>query len=59
MKNRMGSWIGFAVLGSVLLCGGCGVDAFREGATDGVRNGLSELVSFFFTGFLTLIPGSG
>lgn len=59
MKNRTGSWIRFVVLGCVLLSGGCGVDAFREGATDGVRDGLSGLVSFFFTGFLSLVQGSG
>ena len=54
MKNRTGSWIGFVVLGCVLLAGGCNVDAFREGATNGVRDGLTELVSFFFTGFLSI-----
>lgn len=54
MKNRTGSWIRFVVLGCVLLSGGCGVDAFREGATGGVRDGLTELVSSFFTGFLSI-----
>ncbi len=59
MKNRTGSLVRFAVLGCALLSGGCGVDAFREGATNGVREGVSELVSFFFTGFLSLLQTGG
>lgn len=59
MKNRTGPWIRIVVLCCALLCGGCGVDAFREGATNGVRDGVSELVSFFFTGFLGLIQAGG
>ena len=59
MKNRMGCWIRFAACGCALLCGGCGIDAFREGATNGVRDGVSELVSFFFTGFLSLLQAGG
>ncbi len=59
MKNRTGSWGRFAVCGFVLLCGGCGIDAFREGATNGVREGVSELVCFFFTGFLSLLLAGG
>lgn len=59
MKNRTGSWGRFAVLGGALLSSGCGIDAFREGATNGIREGVSELVSFFFTGFLSLLLAGG